>query len=113
MKLNKLKFAKLVAHCVSYGMSAGEYEVNTLDEIVDIDIPVAAIIQPSVADINMLMFLMSQGTQKIEAIKIHRKLTGYGLKESKDEVEKYWMAKPLGTEPKSEAPLDDILKKAR
>ncbi len=27
---------------------------------------------------------------KIEAIREHRAMTGYGLKESKDEIEKYW-----------------------
>jgi ribosomal protein L7/L12 len=94
MKLDKLKFARLVAHCVSNGMSAGEYEVNTLDEICDIDVPAPyEQVQhnyPSASDVNALMALMAEGKSKIEAIKMHRKLTGYGLKESKDEVEKHW-----------------------
>ena len=44
-KLDKMTFAKLVAHCVSNGMSTGEYEINTLDEIIDIPDR-----NPSVAD---------------------------------------------------------------
>ena len=36
------------------------------------------------------MRLMVAGNQKIEAIKTHRAITGFGLKESKDAVEKYW-----------------------
>ncbi len=92
MKLDKIKFARVIAHCVSNGMSAGEYEVDTLDTLIDVDIPQPDIAYPSAADITQLMFLMSAGTQKIEAIKLHRKLTGWGLKESKDEVEKYWVS---------------------
>jgi ribosomal protein L7/L12 len=34
------------------------------------------------------MFRFMREGRKIEAIKVHRSLTGYGLKESKDEIER-------------------------
>lgn len=95
MKLDKLTFAKLVAHCVSNGMSAGEWEVNQLDVICNLDDPDPVKIKASAEDVDQLMLLMVQGTQKIEAIKIYRKLTGIGLKESKDVVEKYWVSRNI------------------
>lgn len=55
------------------------------------------------------MALMFHGHKKIEAIKLHRKLTGGSLKESKDEVEKYWIIKPIVDEG---ATLCDILNQA-
>jgi len=45
------------------------------------------------ANVDALMMLMVEGTRKIDAIKVHRQLTGWGLKESKDAVEKYWVSK--------------------
>jgi hypothetical protein len=95
MKLDKIKFARVIAHCISNGMSAGEYEVDTLDTLIDIDVPQVQPYGAMPADIERLMHLMAEGTEKIEAIKIHRKLTGFGLKESKDAVEKYWPVKPI------------------
>lgn len=41
---------------------------------------------PSVNDVLAMMDAMAAG-KKIEAIKRHRTLTGYGLKESKDAIE--------------------------
>lgn len=48
--------------------------------------------------VDQLMMVMNNGTQKIEAIKLYRTLTGLGLKESKDAVEKYWKQKPFGVD---------------
>jgi ribosomal protein L7/L12 len=39
--------------------------------------------------IKSLLWAIKDG-RKIEAIKCHRMLTGYGLKESKDAIEAYW-----------------------
>jgi hypothetical protein len=109
MKLNKLAFAKVIAHCVGNGFSAGDWEVERLDELIDFEVPVPDVM-PTVnpLDIDYLMALMAEGTRRIEAIKCHRKITGYGLKESKDTVEKYWVSKPIekASEP---ATLGDIL----
>ena len=91
MKLDKLKFAQLVSW-ISHntGSVLANDEIVDLDNLIDVDVPEVQNNYPAAADINTLIALMYQGTQKIEAIKLHRKLTGYGLKESKDEVEKYW-----------------------
>ena len=101
MKLDKMQFAYVLAHCISNGMSSGEYEIEELDRRIDIDVPVQDTAKASQFDVDNLMYLMAEGTRKIEAIKAYRKLTGQGLKESKDAVEKYWVSKP-GT-------LSDIL----
>lgn len=39
--------------------------------------------------VDLLLSLMQEKTKKIEAIKAYRDLTGAGLKEAKDAVEKY------------------------
>jgi ribosomal protein L7/L12 len=39
--------------------------------------------------LNELMQAISNG-RKLDAIKAHRTLTGFGLRESKDAVERYW-----------------------
>lgn len=93
MKLDKMTFARVIAHCVSNGMSAGEYEVTALDNIIDISVEQERV-YPANGHIDDLMRLMVAGTQKIEAIKTHRAITGFGLKESKDAVEKYWKFQP-------------------
>lgn len=90
MKLDKIKFGRLIAHCVSNGMSQGEWEIDRIDELVDVEMPVSTAINVSAADVDRLMALMAAGNQKIEAIKQYRVLTGLGLKESKEAVERYW-----------------------
>ena len=103
MKLDKLKFARLVLALARDGWCGS---VTELDDMLDIEVPEQHVAYPTTSDISRLMQVMVEGTQKIEAIKLHRKLTGWGLKESKDEVEKYWVAK----KPKEEgATLDNIL----
>lgn len=69
-----------------------ENEIDVVNHIVDIEPLEAAdhIVTHNANDVNDLLALMYEGTRKIEAIKLHRKLTAYGLKESKDEIEKYW-----------------------
>lgn len=99
MKLDKIKFATL---CVLLqGWFDGEkrllsrYDIEELDGLIDVEVPVPAPIHPS--DIENLMQLMKEGTRKIEAIRLHRQMTGFGLKESKDAVERYWVSKvPTG-----------------
>lgn len=91
MKLNRIAFAKLIGFCAGNGMSTGTYEIEHIDELIDIEVPEASAIYPQAEDVNCLMALMAEGTRKIEAIKMHRKVTGWGLKESKDAVEKHWV----------------------
>lgn len=98
MKLDKIKFAELVSwfgHRMKSAMTNSEIE--WLDNYIDIELPEASVI--SAEALHTLMGLMQEGTKKIEAIKQHRSMTGYGLKESKDIVEGYWTGKPkLNTE---------------
>lgn len=96
MKLDKIRFASLIGFIsCRYALTVTQDDMREIDEIIDIDVPVADVAYPANNDIDMLMFLMSQGTQKIEAIKVHRKLTGMGLKDSKDAIEKYWRGKTI------------------
>lgn len=95
MKLDKIRFASLVGFIsCRYALTLTQDDMREMDELIDIDAPIAEQIYASTSDINQLMALMQAGTQKIEAIKLHRKLTGWGLKECKDQVEKYWVSRP-------------------
>jgi ribosomal protein L7/L12 len=94
MKLDKIKFAKLIAfisYASGYDFSS---DVNYIDDLIDVDAEPNRI-YPQISDINRLMELMAAGQHKIEAIKQYRTLTGLGLKESKEQVEKYWANKPV------------------
>lgn len=93
MKLDKIKFASLIDFIsCRYALTITQDDMREIDELITIDVENEKI-YPSSSDISQLMFLMQQGTQKIEAIKLCRKLTGWSLKDSKDEVEKYWPQK--------------------
>lgn len=87
MKLDKIKFARLIAFCISNGMDAGEPEINFIDDIIDIEPGAVPIDNINLED---LMLHMANGTNKIYAIKSHRALTGMSIKDSKDVIEKYW-----------------------
>jgi ribosomal protein L7/L12 len=109
MKLDKIRFASLIAIISSFGANLDPYRIQDIDDAINVDVPEPADRYPDSDDINNLMKLMADGKEKISAIKLHRKLTGYGLKESKDEVEKYWstqlhrIADALGTAETGEA----------
>ena len=97
MKLDKIKFARLIGY-LAQKVPLHSSEIEDIDNLIDIEAEVT-VVRPCNDDIDRLMMLMVEGTRKIEAIKIHRTLTGYGLKESKDAVERYWKepAKPTNT----------------
>lgn len=94
-KLDKIKFAQVVA------MVASEYKyvhndfIEALDRAIDIEQPEQERVYPMNNHIDELMKLMVEGQRKIEAIKVHRAITGMGLKDSKDAVERYWISKPI------------------
>ena len=91
MKLDKIKFAKLLAY-ISYTSNYDfSDEAGHIDDLIDVDAEPNRI-YPQISDINYLMELMASGNHKIEAIKQYRVLTGCGLKESKEQVEKYWVS---------------------
>lgn len=92
-KLDKIRFAQVVAFIVDAMRTGFDDEaIRSLDNMIDIADPEPQIV-PGKADAQMverLMMFMSGGTQKIEAIREHRAITGMGLKDSKDAVERYW-----------------------
>ena len=92
MKLDKLTFANLVAFI---GKLRPEYDIDLfeLDQIVDFNIAEPKPGMASTSDVDKLMMLMTEGTRQIEAVKLYRNMTGIGLKEAKDAVERYWMPK--------------------
>lgn len=90
MKLDKLQFGLLVAYIGELQQRQGlnGSELNRLDEIIDIQVPV---ISNKVAeeDVNELLRQIVNPDGFINAIKAYRVLTGAGLKESKEAIEKY------------------------
>lgn len=109
MKLDKITFGKLVKY-ISLLNPQDFFDVEELDNIVDMPIPEAQPVKANCAEVDYLLKLMSEGNLKIEAIKAYRTLTGAGLKDAKDAVEKYWISKG-GTYQPSSATLGDILGK--
>src|SRR5882672_8233825 len=93
MKLDKIKFAKVVSWVsrMTNGLEFAEDDLRELDDIVDMPIPDAP--KSSCADVDSLLSELSLGA-KIPAIKAYRVLTGAGLLESKNAVEKYWGNSP-------------------
>lgn len=92
MKLDKIKFAQLVAYLTNIGAEFTFDSVRDIDSIIDVEMPEQPIQIMNPEQLHALMALMQEGERKIEAIKQHRMMTGYGLKESKDIVEKYWQS---------------------
>jgi len=91
MKLDKIRFARLISVISRItGYPLPVEDIEAIDHIVTVDMPQPEAVYPMTSEINNLMLHMANGTQKIEAIKTYRTLTGLGLKESTDAVEKYW-----------------------
>lgn len=91
MKLDKIKFATLIGYISrAAGVTFSVSEIVEIDDIIDMPIPEPTEKVINVADLHVLMALMQEGTKMIDAIKQHRMMTGCGLKESKDAVDKYW-----------------------
>lgn len=90
MKLDKIKFANLIAMISGFGANLDTYRIQDIDDTIDFNIPEPVQGRADVAELNNLMSLMNEGAQKIGAIKSYRTLTGLGLKESKDAVEAHW-----------------------
>lgn len=94
MKLDKIRFAQLVSH-IQYWIERRdvlmEADIDDLDLIIDIQVPATGSAKADPGEVENLMRFMADGKLKIEAIKSFRTLTGQGLKESKDAVERYWI----------------------
>lgn len=70
-------------------LAGRQLQVNELHDLNDL---VKACNEPSQVSADAIGRMLDAIKQdhKIEAIREHRMMTGYGLKESKDEIEKYW-----------------------
>jgi|Laugrespbdmm15dd_1035085.scaffolds.fasta_scaffold09789_6 ribosomal protein L7/L12 len=95
MKLDKIRFAWLVSYLtevLNSGNRLTQLTVESLDEIIDVDVPEQApeLIYPKNEQVEALMKHMAEGISKLDAIRYHRDITGMGLKDSKDAVERYW-----------------------
>lgn len=121
MKLDKIKFASLIGFIsCRYALTVTQDDIREIDELIDIDVPVAAT-KVSEHSVNDLLFQIGHADGFIPAIKAYRALTGAGLKESKEAVERYRVipkfrdsqpAKPYGDGTgETGATLGDILGK--
>lgn len=91
MKLGKLEFARLIGFIErTQNLNMASSYIEELDNIIDIDVPQPEAVAINVNDLDNMLALMQSGDRKIDAIRTYRALTGHGLKESKDAVEKYW-----------------------
>lgn len=84
MKLDRIKFAKVVAFiCNGFGVD----DVQTLDDMIDFSDHTVRYLPVEMVD-DLLKYI-NRENGLIDAIKAYRSLTGAGLRESKDAVEKY------------------------
>lgn len=90
MKLDKIKFAEIISwfgHRMKSCMTADE--IRWLDKHIDIDVEPVATQYVDAEQINGLLQQIDSPTGFINAIKAYRSLTGCGLKESKEAIERY------------------------
>lgn len=93
-KLSRKQFARLIGY-VTF-MNKGnicEADIDMIDHLCEIEEPQA--VEPvrvyyNNKDVELLLQAMHNG-RKIEAIKYHRLITGFPLKESKDVIERWWI----------------------
>lgn len=92
MKMDKLVFARLVAkiqYLVNQGREIDGNDICHINELVT-DVVAGRFTTELLTE---MMVAMNAG-RKIEAIKAHRLMTGWALKESKDWVEANWFCQP-------------------
>ena len=81
MKLDKIKFAEVYSEVTRCGYNGS---VQHLDDLLDVEVTKVAC-----EDINELLYQVIKSDGFILAIKAYRKLTGVGLKEAKEAIERY------------------------
>lgn len=113
MKLNKIKFAALVSAVSRFtSYTINEDEASLMDELIDIDEPKRQYVPYQTVDELLAQIINPDGF--IPAIKAYRALTGEGLKESKEAIERYRTIPSFRhNEPKEGATLGDILRTAK
>lgn len=87
MKLDKIKFARLVTWIASNASyQFNETDLQYIDDMIDIDVPQVKL-PCSIVDELLREIVSPDGF--IPAIKAYRAITGAGLKESKEAIERY------------------------
>lgn len=108
MKLDKIKFARLIGMVTSLaGRTLDSDEIEAFDYVCDVVVPESKYV--SEANVNELLMQIANPDGFIPAIRAYRTLTGAGLKDAKEAVEKYRFIPATKKEP---ATLGDILNKA-
>ncbi len=102
MKLDKIKFATLIGYCANRGMNVDSIDVIAIDDIIDTEQQNPYV---SISDVDELLRQLNAPNGFISAIKAYRVLTGAGLKEAKDAIERYRTVSKV-----AEANLGDILR---
>lgn len=85
MKLDKIKFAKVVQYITNLNHQ-NYLELDVLDELIDIDVEPTKV---NCYDIDELLHQIISPDGYISAIKTYRALTGANLKDSKEAIERY------------------------
>lgn len=98
MKLDKIAFAKLIGFIsYRYSLTIIEDDMREIDYLINIDVSEQHTVV-SERDVNDLLMHIKNAHQKpdgsfnsgfIPAIKAYRAITGVGLKEAKEAIEKY------------------------
>jgi ribosomal protein L7/L12 len=110
MKLDKIKFARLIGiitHIVNRTLN--EDEIDVFNHIIDFDVQET---KASCMHVDELLKQMINPDGFINAIKAYRTLTGAGLRESKEAIEKYRNRFSADVPDGQEATLGDILNHA-
>lgn len=108
MKLDKMKFAKLVCFLTSQLGHLTDDVIEDLDNMIDINIPMPQVVnKASESEVNELLRQIAHPDGFISAIKAYRILTGVGLKEAKQAIECYRIIPKFRD--KEPATLGDIL----
>ena len=108
MKLDRLKFAKLIGFITSQVGSMTDWVISDLDDMIDVDLPAQKVVGANASDVDELLRQLNAPDGFIPAIKAYRVLTGAGLKESKEAIERYRIVPkfPKKDEPASEFKVD-------
>lgn len=88
MKLDRIKFAVLVSYVTSL-QPRENIDIPLLDTLTEINVEPVADTRVSIDAVNELLAAINVEGKLIEAIKAYRSLTGAGLKEAKDAIERY------------------------
>lgn len=91
MKLDRIKFAKLVSWLsYRFNIEIHNYDdLETLDQLCDVYVQPVATQYVEASKVDELLNEINRNDGFIPAIKAYRSLTGVGLKEAKEAVERY------------------------